>query len=68
MPYEELCDTAETAKRLGLSESCLNKWRVTGFGPRFIKLGKAVKYRWPDVLAWLDEQSRHSTSEAREVA
>jgi predicted DNA-binding transcriptional regulator AlpA len=59
----ELADTIETAKRLGLSTSCLNKWRVYGKGPRFVKLGKAVKYRLTDVEAWLEERSRRSTSE-----
>ena len=55
--------TADAAKHLGLSASTLNKWRVDGRGPRFVKLGRSVCYRPVDLDAWLAEQVRSSTSE-----
>jgi hypothetical protein len=30
----------------------LANWRSKGRGPRFIKLGKAVRYRLPDILEY----------------
>ena len=48
---------------LGLSPSTLNKWRVQGKGPRFVKMGRSVSYREADLDYWLDAQTRSSTSE-----
>lgn len=55
--------TADAAKHLGLSASTLNKWRVDGRGPRFVKLGRSVCYRLTDLDSWLAEHVRSSTSE-----
>lgn len=38
----------------GLSAPTLRRWRGEGVGPRFVKLGGAVRYRRTDVLAWLE--------------
>ena len=35
-----------------------------GDGPRFIKLGRHVRYRADDVLAWIDESARTCSGEA----
>jgi predicted DNA-binding transcriptional regulator AlpA len=67
-PLGEYLDVNETAKRLGISASFLNKARLTGDGPSFLKIGKTVRYEWSTVLKWLEEQTRRSTSESREVA
>jgi predicted DNA-binding transcriptional regulator AlpA len=66
--FPEFLDVAETANRLGVSASFLNKARLTGDGPRYLKIGKTVRYEWSTVLKWLEEQTRRSTSESREVA
>jgi hypothetical protein len=34
----------------------LAKWRSDGTGPRFIKVGRHVRYDWADVRAWLASQ------------
>jgi hypothetical protein len=31
-------------------------WRANGNGPPYLKLGRAVRYCWTDVSAWLEEQ------------
>jgi predicted DNA-binding transcriptional regulator AlpA len=36
--------------------------RWAGDGPRFIKLGRHVRYRAEDVLAWIEENARVSTT------
>ena len=59
----ETLKVAAAAERLGLSPSTLNKWRVQGCGPKFVKLGRSVAYRPADIDAWLAEQVRGSTSE-----
>ena len=56
--------TRQTAERINCSESYLNKLRMTGDGPPFLKIGKSVRYYWPDVQKWLDARVRQSTSQA----
>jgi len=35
-------------------------------GPKFIKRGSRVLYRWPDVLEWLDRNTFQRTDEPRQ--
>jgi predicted DNA-binding transcriptional regulator AlpA len=51
------------AERLGTTVGTLAYWRYMGKGPKFIKLGRAVRYRESDVNAWLDAQTREQTGE-----
>lgn len=51
------------AKHLGLSVSTLNKLRVFGGGPVFLKLGRRVAYDVADLDAWLTSRRRSSTSD-----
>lgn len=39
----------EVATRLGVSRFTLRAWRLKGMGPRFLKMGRAVRYRPEDV-------------------
>jgi predicted DNA-binding transcriptional regulator AlpA len=43
------------------------KWaeaaRLHGDGPRFVKLGRSVRYRAADVLEWINENIRTSTAD-----
>lgn len=54
----------EAAALLRISESTLNKWRLSGFGPRYRRFGRAVRYAEADILAWAETRARMSTSEA----
>ena len=60
----EALDTHEAAKRTGLASATLRKLRLTGEGPPFMKLGRAVRYRREDLDAWLEARVIRSTSEA----
>ncbi|MFI5020865.1 MAG: helix-turn-helix transcriptional regulator [Alphaproteobacteria bacterium] len=60
--------TREAAEYLNLSKSTLEKYRLTGEGPRYAKLGKVVTYTVEDLNAWADSRTRHSTSEPAPVA
>jgi predicted DNA-binding transcriptional regulator AlpA len=45
---------ADLARRVSVSTAVLRKWRREGNGPRFLKLGRLVRYLVRDVDAWLE--------------
>ena len=47
----------EVSAYLGIPVQTLYQWRTLAKGPRGIKVGKHVRYRWADVDAWLDRQA-----------
>jgi Helix-turn-helix domain len=51
------------AKFLGLSPKTLERFRVEGRGPCFLKLGRRVVYSRDDLVQWAEAQRRHSTSD-----
>lgn len=53
----------EAAPLTGLQVSTLQKLRVTGDGPAFLKLGRSVRYAEEDLTAWLASKRVKSTSE-----
>jgi excisionase family DNA binding protein len=55
--------TTEAASYIGVSESYLNKLRVYGGGPQFLKMGKRVSYDKADLDIWMAARKRNSTSE-----
>ncbi len=59
----DLFDTEAAAAHLHLSKAYVEKLRLAGGGPTFLKLGRAVRYRRSDLDRWLDAQARTSTSE-----
>ena len=54
--------TKEAAIQLGVKPSTLEVWRVYGKGPKYLKLGRLVKYRLADLESFLEESLRSSTS------
>jgi len=64
-----LLSVAEAARRLSLSQSYLNKLRVTGGGPAYVKFGpRRVAYRPADLDSWISGMLRASTGEAEAAA
>ncbi|MGA8755666.1 MAG: helix-turn-helix domain-containing protein [Stellaceae bacterium] len=53
----------EAAALLRLSERTMERHRTSGTGPRYIALGRAIRYRRRDLLDWVDGAARQSTSE-----
>ena len=51
----------EVAERLGVSRFTVRSWRLKGCGPRFLKMGRAVRYRSQDV----DEYERQALVETQ---
>jgi hypothetical protein len=62
--FEKVHTTKETAVRLKVSESFLAKKRVSGGGPKFIKVGRVVRYPETAINEYLSAQLRTSTSDA----
>jgi predicted DNA-binding transcriptional regulator AlpA len=60
---EPLLHAKQVATQLGVSTSWLAKSRLTGTGPRFIKIGRAVRYSMPAVREYILSRQRNSTSE-----
>jgi predicted DNA-binding transcriptional regulator AlpA len=61
--FEPLLDEIEVSKIFGRAVPTLQKDRLKGLGPPFVKLGRLVRYRPSEVRAWLDSQTRRSTSD-----
>ena len=53
----------DLAAYLGKSLAWCERARWDGKGPQFVKLGRNVRYRAEDVLAWIDANARVSTTD-----
>ncbi len=53
----------EVAQILSLEVATLRRWRWSGSGPRFLKLGGAIRYEPEDIKAFKDASRRASTSD-----
>ncbi|BCO30138.1 hypothetical protein TspCOW1_02410 [Thiohalobacter sp. COW1] len=49
---DDLLTQKQLAQRWALSERTLERWRCTGLGPVYIKLGHSVRYRMADIEAF----------------
>ena len=56
------------AQALGKSKKWCQHARLRGTGPKFKKLDGSVRYTREDTLKWIEECTRQSTSERKEVA
>ena len=60
---DPLLHAVQVAELLGVSLSWLAKSRLTGTGPRFTKIGRAVRYATSAVREYVLSRQRTSTSE-----
>lgn len=58
----DILTTLEAAQYVRLGKPTLERARVTGEGPRYAKLGGAVRYRRADLDDWLASRLVASTS------
>ena len=58
-----LLNTREAARQLDLSPRTLERYRVSGGGPEFLKLGGAVRYTAAKLNEWFERCTRTSTSD-----
>ncbi|MEZ5534173.1 MAG: helix-turn-helix domain-containing protein [Thiolinea sp.] len=58
----KLLNTAQAAEYLGIKYNTLNQWRYLKRGPRFSKVGAAVRYSINDLENYLEQNTRTSTT------
>ena len=56
-------NTREAADYVRLGKNTLERFRLTGEGPSFLKLGGSVRYRQTDLDLWMESRLTNSTSE-----
>ena len=60
----QLIATPQAAEYLGgLKTNTLEGWRIQGTGPKYRKIGRLVRYSIGDLDAYLEAQTRTSTSQ-----
>jgi predicted DNA-binding transcriptional regulator AlpA len=51
-----LLNEFDVAHITGLSVASVRRWRVLRQGPRYLKIGSAVRYRPADISVWLESR------------
>ena len=61
----ELLSPDQAAATIDVTSGTLSVWRSTGrYGIPFIKIGRKVRYRKSDLIAWLESRTRESGATA----
>jgi predicted DNA-binding transcriptional regulator AlpA len=55
-PIESLLNEHDVARVTGLSVASVRRWRLLRQGPKYLKIGAAVRYKPEDILAWLESR------------
>jgi len=53
---ETLLNEHDVARITGLSVASVRRWRLLREGPKYLKIGAAVRYRPDDISAWLESR------------
>jgi len=53
---ESLLNEHDVARITGMSTASVRRWRLFSTGPKYVKIGAAVRYRLEDVSAWLESR------------
>jgi hypothetical protein len=59
----DLGTPGDVAEYLHTTVANLAQLRYNGRGPKFIKAGRRILYRWYDVADWLDRNTMQQTDE-----
>ena len=52
----ELVSRQQVAEYLGVTPQALSQMSVRHQGPRYVRVGRSVRYRREDLLAWIDSR------------
>jgi DNA-binding transcriptional MerR regulator len=67
-PPSYLLRQGEAATLLGVEPRTLEAWRCRGGGPPFVQVSsRAIRYRQADLVRWIEDRVRRSTSEYPEA-
>ena len=53
---QSLLNEFDVARITGLSVASVRRWRLLRQGPKYIKIGAAVRYKPEDISAWLESR------------
>ena len=59
---DQMVPEAVVAELLCQSIRTIQKWRITGYGPEFYKIGRSVRYKRAEVVEWINARRRAHTS------
>ncbi|MBA3360349.1 MAG: helix-turn-helix transcriptional regulator [Acidimicrobiia bacterium] len=57
---DRLVSAQDLATYLGVPVATVYSWRYRQEGPPAIRIGRHLRYRWPEVQAWLDDLATRS--------
>ena len=60
---EALLTETELSKRIRVAVATLRRWRWSGDGPPFVRVGRCVRYDPAHVRSWLEARTHSSTSD-----
>ena len=64
---ESLINEHDVARITGLSVASVRRWRLLRQGPKYLKIGAAVRYRPEDVSVWLGSRPTGGGNEANRL-
>ncbi|HEX7766541.1 MAG TPA: helix-turn-helix domain-containing protein [Nitrospira sp.] len=67
-PSFRLLRASQAAAAMGVTVGTLAKMRLTGRGPAFVRVGRAICYNQRELERWLEARTFSSTSEAAAAA
>lgn len=53
---DTLLNEHDVARITGLSVASVRRWRLLRQGPKYLKIGAAVRYKPDDITAWLESR------------
>jgi predicted DNA-binding transcriptional regulator AlpA len=53
---EPLLEATRVARLLGVEVETLGIWRKRGYGPRWYRIGKSIRYAEAELRAWMSAQ------------
>jgi len=59
----QLMTEKEAAALICYTPRALQNWRLRGGGPKYVKIGRSVRYQRSDVLEFIEERKRFHTSQ-----
>ena len=60
---QPLLTQRQASEMLALSERTVERLRVSGLGPKFVRCGRSIRYRVADLEEWIASRVVGSTSE-----
>ncbi len=65
---DRLLKQKEVEELLGLAPSTIEQWRLRGRGPRWVRLGRAVRYRLSDLTEYMQGLPTFQCTTAADIA